>query len=689
MRSTLVHMVAVARGADSAHSHAAVYAARDRSRRLVGWSAAALTMALLTSIPLSLAGDVLERPRVNGPGPSTWSFVYVAAFAIPGAALIHLRPRNWIGWLLVASGLLQVANLAADAYSARALTDPDGSLPLGVAAAWVASWTWLPSLLLIVLVLPPLYPSGHPPGRYWVWHLRLAFAAIAVAVLAMALGAGGVSDTVSGTKLPFAPPTWAAYAMAALTVALAAPAIASSVVGTFVRVVRATYPERQQLIWLLCVVGAMVATSFTPYEVLFAVAYCMVPAAVLVGVVRYRLLGIELALRRGLLYGPLTVLVALAVGGLTTLVARLAPTGPLPLLVASAAVAVLVIPVAARLRVLVDRLVLGESADPVAVVDRLGAGLEVEQDDPVTSMLDVVVSAVDATSATVRDADEGVLARAGQPTVELSPSALILPLRHGGSRLGTLEVIPRRGAARISARDARLLAALVPHLAVVVASRRLNEELARERNRVVDATLHERDRVRRDLHDGLGPSLSGIALGIEAARRAHDIDPAAVPALLDRTREEAASAVREIHRVLNGLRPQGLDLRGLEGAVRDTAASLGLGRPGGVAFELRADPMPVLSPRLEEAAFRVVCESMTNVARHAGAGHCTVELARCNGDLRVAVLDDGNGIDPEALAGHGLASMRQRALDLGGTLTVGSHAPSGTHITAVFPLELR
>ena len=680
-------MEAGVRGREGRRSRAAPDAARDRVRRIVGWGAAGLTLVLFATIPLSLAEGVMARPRIKGSGPEPWNLVFVAAFALPGAALIHLRPRNWIGWILVASGLLQVTNLAADAYSARALTDPDQSLPLGLAAAWLASWTWLPSLLLPLLVLPPLYPTGHPPSRYWVWHLRVAWTAIGVAVLVMAFGAGGVSDTVAGTELPFTPPTWTAYVVLPVMGALLAAATASSIVGTLVRVVRATYPERQQLLWLLCVVGAMVATVFTEYRMLFAFAYCMVPAAVLVGVLRYRLLGIEVALRRTLLYVPLTLLVALVVGGLSTLVARLAPDGPLALLVASAVVAILVIPVAGRLRVLVDRLVLGERVDPVVVVDRLGAGLEVEQADPVSSMLEAVASAVDAPSATVRDLDDEVLARVGPTPPQAPPSKLVLPLRHRGSLLGTLHVAPRRGADEIPARDARLLAALAPHLAVVLGSRRLNEELARERNRVMEATLRERDRVRRDLHDGLGPSLSGIALGIEAARRAHDIDPDAVPALLDRTREEADSAVREIRRVLDGLRPRALDVGGLEGAVRDTATSLGLGRRGGASFELRTDPLSDLPPRLEEAAFRIVAESLTNVARHSGAGRCLVELARSNGDLRIEVVDDGAGVDPMAVAGHGLESIRQRALDVGGTLTVDSNSLGGTRVAAVLPLE--
>ena len=177
------------------------------------------------------------------------------------------------------------------------------------------------------------------------------------------------------------------------------PAVGVTIVGTLVRVARAKSPERQQLLWLVCVVGVMVATMFLPAtEGPFMGMFACIPVAVVVGVLRYRLLGIEVVLRRTLLYAPLALLVALVVGGLTTVLASLFPDGPLPLIAASAVVAILVIPVAGRLRLLVDRLVLGERADPLALVDRVGAGLEVARDDPVSSMLEAVATAVGAST---------------------------------------------------------------------------------------------------------------------------------------------------------------------------------------------------------------------------------------------------------------------------------------------------
>ncbi len=655
----------------------------DLVRRIGGWSLAALTLALFATIPVSLAGGVMSRPEVIAPGPSLWAGLIVACFALSGAALIHLRPRNWIGWILVASGLLQVTNVAVDAYATRALTDADHSLPLGLAAAWLASWTWLPSLLLPAIVLPPLYPTGRPPSAFWRWHVRAALLGIGLTITVAATVQGTVDDTVRGTRLPWDTPTWWAWVVGLPAAVLLISTTAVTVVGTLVRAVRAKTPERQQLIWLLSVIAAMVATVFTDYRVLFAVAYGLVPVAVTIGVLRYKLLDIEVALRRTLLYVPLTLLVALVVGGLTTLVARLVPEGPLPLLAASAVVAVLLIPVAGRLRPLVDRLVLGERADPLTLVDRVAAGLELEHTEPIASMLEAVASAAGTSYAVVRDIHGQLIAAVGST----EGVGLDFTLRHRGAQLGTLTVGPRRGASQVTEQDARLVAALAPHLAVVIRSARLAEELARERTRVTTATLAERDRLRRDLHDGLGPSLAGIALGLQAAGTAHRTDPDAVPSLLERTCAEAELAVSEIRRVLDGLRPTSLDVHGLEDAVRDTAASLGMGRPGGPAFDLHTEALPMLPPQVEEAAFRIVAESLTNVVRHSAASHCSVELNQANGDLRLQVFDDGCGLSPSAGSGHGLDSMRKRAADIGGSVCVEIAKPRGTLVTAVLPLE--
>jgi signal transduction histidine kinase len=429
----------------------------------------------------------------------------------------------------------------------------------------------------------------------------------------------------------------------------------------------------------------MLATIFLPVGYLFGATYALVPIAVVVGVLRYRLLGIEVAVRRTLLYAPLTLLVALTIGGLTTVLARLVPDGPLPLVLASAVVAVLVFPVATRLRRLVDRFVLGERVDPLAAVDRVGAGLEIATDDPVRSMLEAVAVSTGSSYIAVRDERERMVCCVGEPV----EGAADVPLRHGGESLGTLSVGPRRGEPNVTAEDARLLEALAPHLAVVVRSRRLTEDLAHERERVVTATLAERERLRQDLHDGLGPSLSGIALGLEAADQALDRDPATARDLIERSRAEAEGAVREIRRVIDNLRPSALDRHGLADAVRETASGLGLGRAGGPEFALEVDDLPALAAPVEEAAYRIVAESLTNVVRHSGARTCSVRLARSDGELFVAIQDDGGGMQDSHGDGVGLESMRRRAAEIGGRVSVELAKPRGTLVTAQLPLDSR
>jgi signal transduction histidine kinase len=655
---------------------------------VTGWALAGLSLLLLASIPVSLSGDVMARPGMtHSDAAGNWfAMAIVAAFALSGAALIRLRPRNVIGWLLLACGVLQAVQTSCEAYGARALTDPDGSLPAGLLAMWVASWAWLPALLLPMLILPPLYPTGRPASRFWLWHIRFSLVGIWLLVLTAATTQSGIDDTVRSARLPWEAPTWWAWATGLLTAAILVPAMAVSLVGTVVRATRARGAERPQLVWLVCVVGAMLATVFLPIDYLFGITYALVPIAVVVGVLRYQLLGIELAVRRTLLYAPLTLLVAMTIGGLTTVLARLVPDGPLPLVLASAVVAVLVFPVATRLRRLVDRFVLGEQADPLVIIDRVGAGLEIESDDPVQSMLEAVAASTGSSYAAVRDVHGQLVSSVGEP---LEREIADIPLRHGGELLGTLSVGPRRGEPTVTAGDARLLEALAPHLAVVVRSRRLTEDLSRERERVVAATLAERERLRQDLHDGIGPSLSGIALGLEAADKALNRDPATAHDLIARSRAEAKSAVREIRRVIDGLRPSALDRKGLADAVRETASGLGFGRAGGPEFALEVDDLPALAAPVEETAYRIVAESLTNVVRHSGAQTCRVRLARSDGELLVAIQDDGGGLQDSHGDGVGLESMRRRASEIGGHVSFELAHPHGTLVTALLPLESR
>jgi signal transduction histidine kinase len=456
-------------------------------------------------------------------------------------------------------------------------------------------------------------------------------------------------------------------------------------VASVVRLLRTRPPERQQLAWLLLVVVPFLLVAFlTPSIPGFLALGFLIPVAVAVGILRYRLLGIETVLRRGLVYGLLTAAVVGVYLVLTTVAGTRLDRGPLPGVVAAALVAVGLTPLRERLQTAVDRLVYGDRRDPMRAVTRLGDRVAAaEESDLLRAVLASVADAVHAPGAAVLAPDGSLLATHGASSA--SSKAELLPLRVGGRELGALQIAPRGAGEPYSDGDRRLLVALVPQVAVVVRALELAEALEVERDRVVAVTRKERDRLRRDLHDGLGPSLSGVSLGLQALQDAQAADDqATADQLLARIRDEVATAVHEVRRILDDLRPALLDSTRLPDAIRRHAAAVSTG-PLQVSVDAAAD-LPTLPPAVETAAYRITQEALTNVVRHAGAHHAHVTLDTSAVALTVTVTDDGRGIDRASPGGVGLASMRQRAQALQGTLRVDS-GDHGTIVMAILPLN--
>jgi signal transduction histidine kinase len=216
---------------------------------------------------------------------------------------------------------------------------------------------------------------------------------------------------------------------------------------------------------------------------------------------------------------------------------------------------------------------------------------------------------------------------------------------------------------------------------------RLTEQLQASRGRVVAALEEERRRVRRDQHDGLGPTLTGIAYSADAVTNLVGSDPDRAAAVLSGLREDAADAIAEVRRIVYGLRPRALDELGLVNAVRQRLERLHAadGRPF-VVDVTAPGALPALSAAVEVAAYRVAVEAVTNVARHAGVAAACVRFRLPETGLEIEVTDAGR---PGATwrAGVGLDSMRERVEQLGGTLVAGP-TPEGGRVHASVPLVL-
>jgi len=345
----------------------------------------------------------------------------------------------------------------------------------------------------------------------------------------------------------------------------------------------------------------------------------------------------------------------------------------------------LYVPLRRRLSALVRRLVLGERAAPYDVVAGLASTLEQadEGTDQLAAVADAVASAFGVAYVRVevdRPSGERLTATHGDAPAEVRT----LPISYRDHEVGRV-VLPVRGLrSRLSRRDEQLLADVVRQAATAARTSQLADELQDSRERLVVAREEERRRIRRDLHDGLGPSLSGVVYQLESARLLIDKDPADAKRTIEGLSSHVQDVVADVRRLVHDLRPPALDDRGLVGALAQQAERIT--DTVGPSVSVDAPDLGTLPAAVEVAAYRIASEALTNVTRHAHARRAIVRLLRDDRDLLVEVTDDGSGIAPEAQAGVGLVSLRERAAELGGRSEVVCPATGGTVVRAWLPL---
>src|SRR5690606_23292180 len=406
-------------------------------------------------------------------------------------------------------------------------------------------------VFLLIGLLPLVYPEGRVLGR-----------APRTAALLTVVGALLCQVQVLRARVdpdvtwPFGPAPTAAQSTWALWLpwAVYALGVLPGWVLCTMRLVRARHPLRQQLAWLLVAVVAVIGTAMLGDSVLAmslqAAALLLLPVAIAVGVVRYQLLDIDTVVPQALTAGVLGA----AVVAVYLIVAALSGAGltgaTLPSLVAAALVAAVLLPLQARVRRVVDRVVYGERADPIRAVTDLGAAVSaVDDGDMLGAVLAAVAATFRARGALAGGRGGRTVAASGDPT---AGAALSIPLQVRGEDIGALELSPPSRGGGYSRDDAAMLGAVAGTVALAVRAAALADALEEQRDAVVDATTSARERLRRDLHDGLGPSLTGLRLGLRGLEDAHaDGDHERAQQITAVLHEESDRAVAEVRRVID------------------------------------------------------------------------------------------------------------------------------------------
>jgi signal transduction histidine kinase len=651
-----------------------------RARLAVVWltAAAATVAATAAAVVAWNAGLGQEFARVG-------EAILIPACCVLGALILTSRPRHPVGRALLAGGAAWgLASLPVELLVGRVAAAPHDVTAAGllVAAFTVRGLGWL----VLAVVLPLLFPDG--PSRRGRWWLRLAAADLALFALVVPALPELVDDRLGGVDSPVGLPAdlaIVAQSGAALVVALTVACLVAGLVSVASRWRHGTPLVRQQVglfaTGLVVALGGGVALAVVlavesgpVVAAVFGLSVAALPIAIGIAVLQHRLYEVDVLVNRTLLYllltGAVAAIYVLVVAGIgTSLDARGA--GWLPWL-ATAVVAVAFQPLREGIQAAVNRLTFGAWQEPQEVVRSLHARLEraATPDGALREVLTTVRDQLRLDGLAVTGTDGVPVAEVGEV---VSTHVRRLPLVHAGTPVGTLSV----AGGRRRRRDDAVLGELAGALAPAVSAARLHADLLHSRERLVLAREEERRRLRRDLHDGLGPSLAGLVMKLDAARNLLGDE-----ALLREMRTDVQTTMADVRRLVDGLRPVALDELGLVGSLRRLVDAI---PPGGPAVRLVADGAGSPSAGVEVAAYRIVQEALTNVLRHSGASECEIGVAGSAGHLVVRITDDGTGAAARRIGGAGLETMRERAEEVGGSLDVEPRPGGGTVVRAVLP----
>jgi signal transduction histidine kinase len=681
---------------------------RNRTAVRLAWSLAGV------SVSLSLGGLVFgllgHESFVSFNGP--FAVVGVFPFALLGAILASRRPSNPIGWLFCAIAVDFAFNILAQSVAKYGLQTNPGSVPGAAIASWLALWSWIPAVILLLIFCLLLYPDGYLPSRRW---RPLAWAGI-LAIPASVMPVAIEGWPLRGPKLLYEnepPPTMPHAFRTAVSVEemvlfltfLGAFIAAASLV---VRMRRATGDEREQIRWFAY--GGFVLAVAISANVFFLneggalaplIGFAAIPVAATIALLKYRLYDIDVVISKTVVYGVLAafltlVYVAIVVGIGSAVGSR--SSRPLTIL-AAVVMAVTFQPARERARQLANRIVYGERATPYEVLSQFAERMAgtYSTEDVLPQMAQILAGGTGASVARVwlRVGDRLRVAASWPPESSASLDLIVhgeglppfpeahaaLPVVYQGQLLGALSVAMPPNERLVPVQE-KLIRDLASQAGLVLRNVRLIEELRASRQRLVAAQDEERRKLERNLHDGAQQQLVALAVKQRLAATLVGRDPEKAAEMMEELQGDTTEALENLRNLARGIYPPLLSDQGLAAALGAQA------RKAAVPVTVESDGIGRYPQPAETAVYFCCLEALQNVAKYAHASQVVIHLSEQDGYLTFAVEDDGDGFDPERTSlGTGVQGMIDRVDAVGGTLEVRSDPGRGTIVTGRIPVR--
>jgi signal transduction histidine kinase len=700
------------------------------TRLVDGWWAATVLIALAGTILTAMAwSDLHPSDAYANLGASAAA----AAYATLGALIVR-RVRNPVGWLLLSEGAGLGLMTLVSAYAVLGVTAHPGALPAAKQVGAVDEWIFFAVVALLAHTFF-LFPTGTLPSRRWRPVAVLNFLATGLLLIGFILvprtvalpAPGGISLIYQN---PFGVPA-VGRALSALPISnfnsitpLSVLFLGAAAVSLVQRYQAGSGELRRQINWLALVVAAFALLQLVALVGIVAdhgkippvasIAYAGTaflallgfPAAITIGILKYRLYEIDVIINRTVVYGLVSAGLTAVYAGIVLGIGALAGRQGSPVLTVAAAVAVALLfqPARERARRVANRLVYGERATPYQVLSDFADSMagQLDYDQAVDRMVTVLASASGATrteawmrvgaelrpvAAWPRDSSPPAPMPLGDDArlPAFAAASRAVAVRHGNELLGALALQKPRNEPLTIAED-KLLQHLASQAGLVFRNGRLTAELQAtigelraSRRRLVEAQDAERRKIERNLHDGAQQQL--VALSIQLGlleQSAEDAD--FVRELTPQLRSAARAALDELRDLARGIYPPLLADQGLVPALEAQA------RRATLPVLIEANGIGRYPRDAEAAVYFCVLEALQNVAKYAHASRATVAMSCPGSDLEFSVTDDGAGFDTaQARSGTGLQGMADRLAAIDGTLRIWAEPGLGTTVSGRLP----